>query len=62
VPAPANLTVMPVIDVTPSPEPQINTPAATAIPAALPSLYGLRLAVDKYIPLADGYYLLGHTD
>jgi hypothetical protein len=62
IPVPASLTLMPVIDVTPSMEPQINTPAATAIPAALPGLYGLRLAVDKYIPLADGYYLLGHTD
>ena len=62
VPAPPNLTVIPVIDVTPSMDPQINTPAATAIPAALPGLYGMRLAVDKYIPLADGYYLLGHTD
>jgi hypothetical protein len=60
--APANLTVMPVIDVTPSPQPQIDTLAATAIPATFPSLYGIRLAVDKYIPLADGYYLLGHTD
>ncbi len=26
-----------------------------------PSLYGIGLAVDKYIPLDDGYYLIGHT-
>ncbi len=27
-----------------------------------PSLYGISLTVDKYIPLADSYYLIGHTE
>ena len=40
---------------------QVQWSPATAQPGS-PSLYGISLAVDKYIPLADGYYLLGHTD
>lgn len=31
-------------------------------PPANQSLYGISLKVDKYIPLEDGYYLIGHTD
>lgn len=81
-PAPPDLTLVPVIDVSPSaegatasstpavvaaasPEPasRPNTPAAaqmaTATEAAPP--YGIRLALDKFIPLDDGYYLIGHT-
>ncbi len=27
-----------------------------------PSLYGLALKLDQYIPLDDGYYLIGHTE
>jgi hypothetical protein len=27
-----------------------------------PSLYGISLAVDNYVPLDDGYYLIGHTN
>jgi hypothetical protein len=27
-----------------------------------PSLYGISLAIDRYIALNDGYYLIGHTD
>ena len=49
VPAPANLTVMPVIDVTPSPEPQVNTPAAPVNP----------LALLKVVDEGDNYVLLG---
>ena len=49
VPAPANLTVMPVIDVSPSPEPQINTPAASANP----------LALLKVVDTGNNYILLG---
>lgn len=26
------------------------------------SLYGIRLVLDKFIPLEDGYYLIGHTE
>lgn len=26
------------------------------------SLYGIRLVLDKFIPLDDGYYLIGHTE
>jgi hypothetical protein len=33
--------------------------APTAVPS---SLYGISLTVDRYIPLDDGYYLIGHTD
>ena len=31
-------------------------------PPAEKSLYGISLGVDKFIPLDDGYYLIGHTD
>ena len=31
-------------------------------PARFTSLYGISLAVDRYIPLGDGYYLIGHTE
>jgi hypothetical protein len=70
--APPDLTMAPVIEVLPSPE-QLGGTAAAAVtavaikaPAAVatesrPSLFGIALALDRFIPLDDGYYLLGHT-
>ena len=40
---------------------QLQWSPASAQPNS-PSLYGISLAVDRYIPLADGYYLIGHTE
>jgi hypothetical protein len=40
---------------------QIQWSPGTAQPGS-PSLYGISLAVDRFIPLSDGYYLIGHTD
>lgn len=31
-------------------------------PQTSPSLYGISFQLDKFIALADGYYLIGHTD
>jgi hypothetical protein len=31
-------------------------------PSVNTSLYGIALKIDKYIPLDDGYYLIGHTE
>ena len=40
---------------------QVQWSPETARPGS-PALYGISLAIDKYIPLDDGYYLIGHTD
>ncbi len=40
---------------------QVQWSPGTAQPGS-PSLYGISLAVDRLIPLSDGYYLIGHTD
>jgi WD40 repeat protein len=69
--APPDLTVAPVIGITPTIVPE--TPDAQQAPVETkqwtpenPSeatgLYGISLRLDKYIPLDDGYYLIGHTD
>jgi WD40 repeat protein len=39
---------------------QLQWSPETARPGS-PALYGISLAIDKYIPLDDGYYLIGHT-
>ena len=49
IPAPPDLTVMPVIDVSPSPEPQLNTPLPSKNP----------LALLKVVDTGDNYVLLG---
>ncbi|HRJ75801.1 MAG TPA: hypothetical protein PLX90_07375, partial [Anaerolineales bacterium] len=58
-PAPDNLTVMPVIDLEPTLESNIDTETPLVDSQ---SLYGASLKIDKYIPLEDGYYLIGHTE
>lgn len=58
-PAPDNLTVMPVIDLDPTLESNIDTETPLVDSQ---SLYGASLKIDKYIPLEDGYYLIGHTE
>lgn len=58
-PAPDNLTVMPVIDLKPTLESNIDTETPLVDSQ---SLYGASLKIDKYIPLEDGYYLIGHTE
>jgi len=40
---------------------QLQWSPETAQPGS-PSLYGIRLTIDRYIPLEDGYYLVGHTN
>jgi len=40
---------------------QVQWSPETAQPGS-PALYGISLAVDRFIPLSDGYYLIGHTD
>ena len=40
---------------------QLQWSPETAQPGS-PALYGISLAIDKYIPLDDGYYLIGHTE
>ena len=40
---------------------QVQWSPGTAQPGST-SLYGISLAVDRFIPLSDGYYLIGHTD
>jgi hypothetical protein len=40
---------------------QVQWSPETALPGS-PSLYGISLAVDQYISLEDGYYLIGHTE
>jgi WD40 repeat protein len=69
--APPDLTVVPVMEITPTIIPE--TPGAQQAPVETkqwspenPSeatgLYGISLKLDKYIPLDDGYYLIGHTN
>jgi len=81
-PAPADLALAPVVDVT-SPPPTVPVaptaaPAAVVPPAGAPTsapgsaptppaaasavLPAIRLVLDRYIALDDGYYLLGHTE
>jgi hypothetical protein len=65
VPAPPELTVAPVIEVEASPTAAaapatLAGPVETAAPAP-GGVAGIALALDRYIPLADGYYLIGHA-
>ncbi len=53
VPAPADLTVMPVIELSPSPEAPAETPATPGVSLATPVTF------DQVIETADGYILLG---
>ncbi len=39
-----------------------NLPWNPDLPAQPESLYGIRLVLDQFIPLDDGYYLIGHTE
>jgi WD40-like Beta Propeller Repeat len=75
VPAPPDLTLLPIVEVSPLPptsgatavapvvdgSPSAQAPGATAAPTVAPAPYGLGLVLDRYIALADGYYLIGHT-
>jgi hypothetical protein len=69
--APPDLMVVPVMEITPTIIPE--TPGAQQAPvetkqwspenpSGATGLYGISLKLDKYIPLDDGYYLIGHTD
>lgn len=59
VPAPADMATAPVISV-PSPASPASDPTGQG--ATRNSLYNSVLRVDQFIPLEDGYYLLGHTE
>jgi hypothetical protein len=64
VPAPPDLTVMPVIDLSPSPSPQATlTPGATALPEKASDTPAVRVnrsvTVIKEIETSDGYILVG---
>lgn len=68
-PAPADMTVVPVVEIQPTatlvPTGLTGAPVveaqntATSTPT---SLYGASITVDRFIPIEDGYYLIGHTE
>jgi hypothetical protein len=66
-PAPPDLTIAPVVEI------PVSTAAVSLTPEAfntlqtenvpqLENIYGIRLLLDKFILLEDGYYLIGHTE
>ncbi len=57
-PAPADLTVVPVLEM-PTPTVDLSTPLATPS-AATTETYGIVVSLEKVIPLEDGYVLLGN--
>ncbi|NMC46613.1 MAG: hypothetical protein GYA52_07230 [Chloroflexi bacterium] len=62
VPAPSDLNVAPLIDL-PTPTAPVPQPAGTEqFPSVSSDPYGIEMGLDQIIPLADGYYLIGHTD
>ena len=62
VPAPPDLTVMPVIDLSPSPQANLN-PETTALPEMVgttpPSMANNQITIIKEIEISDGYILVG---
>ena len=60
--APSDLTAAPLIDL-PTPTSPVLQPAGADQPLSVSSdPYGIEMGLDQIIPLADGYYLIGHTD
>jgi hypothetical protein len=61
--APPELTVAPVIELEASPTAAATAPATLTSPTktAVPAPFGIKLVLDRYVPLADGYFLIGHT-
>lgn len=56
IPTSEEKNIMPILEVSPFPT-TIETETTSAV-----SLYGISLKLDKFIPLTDGYYLIGHTE
>jgi hypothetical protein len=56
IPAPADMAVNPVFEISPAPQPTDIEVAPTYDP------YGITMVLEKYVPLADGYYLVGRTE
>ena len=56
IPTSEEKNIMPILEVSPFPT-TIETETISAV-----SLYGISMKLDKFIPLPDGYYLIGHTE
>jgi hypothetical protein len=60
-PAPPDLKAVPIIDL-PTPISTTAQPAQPTQPQLTTSpAYGIEMVLDQFIPLNDGYYLIGHT-
>ena len=56
IPTSEEKNIMPILEVSPFPT-TIETETISTV-----SLYGISMKLDKFIPLPDGYYLIGHTE